>query len=81
MSVFLPEIKPAAMVTHPKFGKGKVTVRYGEDKNSKVIVKFQEEGEKKLAIQHAKLVVHIPEPEPLPLGPDGLPIAPAAPTA
>lgn len=62
--VFMPEIKQSVVVHHPKFGQGKVMARYGEDENSKVIVKFQEEGEKKLALQHAKLEADIPEPEP-----------------
>lgn len=62
--MYLPEIKQSVMVHHPKFGLGKVIVRYGEDEHSKVIVKFQEEGEKKLALQHAKLEVDQPEPDP-----------------
>ena len=78
--MFLPEVKPSVMVRHPKFGNGKVTARYGEDKNSKVIVKFQEEGEKKLALQFAQLEVDMPEPEPALLEGEGAE-APATPAA
>ncbi len=63
--MYQPDIKPAAVVRHKKFGVGKVVVRYGEDELSKVIVKFQEEGEKKLSIKHAKMEVDAPEPEPV----------------
>lgn len=66
--VFQPDVKPSAVVNHPKFGTGKVIARYGEDEKSKVIVKFQEEGEKKLALKLARLIVDKPEPEPLPEG-------------
>lgn len=59
--MFKPEIKPSAVVHHPKFGSGRVVARYGEDEKSKVIIRFQEEGEKKLAIAIAPLEVDIPE--------------------
>lgn len=62
--VFQPEIKSGAVVKHSKFGMGKVIARYGEDELSKVIVKFQEEGEKKLSLKVAKLEVDMPEEEP-----------------
>lgn len=64
MSVYLPEIKQSVEVTHPKFGIGRVVARYGEDQKSKVIVKFKEEGEKKLLLAKAKLRVNQPEPTP-----------------
>lgn len=54
-SMHQPEIKKNAEVTHPIFGLGKVLERYGEDEKSKVIVKFREEGEKKLSLAFAKL--------------------------
>jgi hypothetical protein len=64
--MFQPEVKPGTVVRHKKFGIGKVALRFGEDELSKVIVKFQEEGEKKLALKQAKLEVDAPEPEPVP---------------
>ncbi|HMX62230.1 MAG TPA: hypothetical protein PKD58_04120 [Candidatus Sumerlaeota bacterium] len=67
--MFQPDVKAGAVVRHKKFGVGKVAVRYGEDELSKVIVKFQEEGEKKLALKQAKLEVDLPEPEPVPAAP------------
>jgi len=57
---YLPEVKPTVVVRHPRFGVGKVVSRYGEDEKSKVIVKFQEEGEKKLLLRLAKLTVDAP---------------------
>lgn len=60
--MYLPEIKKNAEVTHPLFGIGKVLERYGEDERSKVIVKFREEGEKKLSLAHAKLEAKITVP-------------------
>ncbi len=62
--MFQPEIKPAAIVRHKKFGVGKVLARYGEDELSKVIIKFQEEGEKKLSLEAANLKLDKPEPKP-----------------
>ncbi|MBI1292067.1 hypothetical protein GC173_12625 [bacterium] len=63
-ALFLPEVKTSVVVRHPRFGVGKVVARYGEDQNSKVIIKFQEEGEKKLLLRLAKLTVDAPvEPE------------------
>lgn len=59
--MFQPEIKTGVIVNHGKFGSGKVMARFGEDELSKVIVKFQEEGEKKLSLKYAKLVADIPE--------------------
>lgn len=50
------DIQTNVQVRHPKFGVGKVLLRIGEDENSKAIVRFQEEGEKKLALKYAKLV-------------------------
>lgn len=63
--MFQPDIKQSVLVRHPLFGVGKVVARFGEDELSKVIVKFQEEGEKKLSLKHAKLTVDkVEEPEP-----------------
>lgn len=62
-SMYRPEIKSGVIVRHPKFGVGKIAARYGEDEISKVIVKFQEEGEKKLALQYSGLEVDQPEEE------------------
>lgn len=61
--MYKPEIKQSVTVHHPRFGMGKVVARYGEDERSKVIVKFQEEGEKKLSLQYAELEVDAPEEE------------------
>lgn len=61
--MYQPDVKPTAVVRHKKFGVGKVTARFGEDELSKVIVKFQEEGEKKLSVKYAKLDVDLPEPK------------------
>jgi hypothetical protein len=63
---YQPEIKQGVIVHHPKFGKGKVSSRFGEDEKSKVVVKFVEEGEKKLSLKYAKLQADIPEPEEAP---------------
>ncbi len=60
--MYMPEIKPPVVVRHPRFGVGKVMHRSGEDELSKVIVKFQEEGEKKLSLKFAQLEVDMPEP-------------------
>ncbi len=54
--VHWPDIQNNVQVRHPKFGLGKVMLRMGEDENSKAIVRFQEEGDKKLALRYAKLV-------------------------
>ncbi len=52
-----PEIQNNAQVRHPRFGVGKVVMRMGTDEKSKAIVKFKEEGEKKLALRFANLTV------------------------
>jgi len=52
-----PDIVNNAQVNHPTFGVGKVVLRTGTDENSKAIVKFKEEGEKKLSLKHAELWV------------------------
>ena len=44
-------------VEHPKFGKGKILQRIGNDKNSKVVVFFKRHGRKKLMLRIAKLRV------------------------
>lgn len=75
--MFKPEIKQAAIVHHPRFGTGRVIVRYGENEKSKAIIRFQEEGEKKLALQYAPLEVDTPD-EPEEEGAEGAAEAPAA---
>lgn len=60
--MFQPEVKKGVEVTHPTFGVGKVLDRFGEDEKSKVIVKFREEGEKKLSLEFAKLEAKIVAP-------------------
>ena len=52
-----PEIQNNVQVHHPTFGVGKVVLRSGTDENSKAIVKFKEEGEKKLSLKVANLIV------------------------
>ncbi|MCC5875631.1 MAG: hypothetical protein JJU11_05370 [Candidatus Sumerlaeia bacterium] len=60
--MFQPEVKKGVEVTHATFGVGKVVERYGEDEQSKVIVKFREEGEKKLSLKFANLEAKIVAP-------------------
>ena len=56
-----PDIQNNVTVHHPTFGVGKVMLRTGSTaKNAKAIVKFREEGEKKLALAHANLMVDKP---------------------
>lgn len=52
-----PDIQNNVQVHHPTFGVGKVVLRSGTDENSKAIVKFKEEGEKKLSLKIASLTV------------------------
>ncbi|MCB2154034.1 hypothetical protein KQI84_04060 [bacterium] len=61
--IAFPEIQNNAQVHHPKFGIGKVLLRTGMDERSKAIVKFKEEGEKKLALKFAGLTVDKPDEE------------------
>ncbi len=61
---FYTDIQNNVQVRHPKFGLGKVLLRIGEDENSKAFVRFQEEGEKKLALKYAKLVRDVVEDAP-----------------
>ncbi|MEQ8820083.1 MAG: hypothetical protein RLY93_07535 [Sumerlaeia bacterium] len=57
-SMAFPDIQKDAQVHHPTFGMGKVLQRTGKDeKTAKAIIKFREEGEKKLALQFADLTV------------------------
>ncbi len=63
-NIEFPDIQNGVQVHHPTFGVGKVIVRTGSDENSKVLVKFKEEGEKKLALKHAELFVEKVEEEP-----------------
>ena len=58
-----PDIINNAQVHHPTFGIGKVLLRTGTDERSKAIVKFKEEGEKKLMLKYADLTADKPEPE------------------
>jgi len=60
-----PDIQNGVQVNHPTFGVGKVVVRTGRDEHSKALVKFKEEGEKKLALKHAGLTVDKVEEEPV----------------
>jgi hypothetical protein len=62
--IAFPDIVNNATVHHPTFGVGRVLLRTGEDEKSKAIVKFKEEGEKKLALRFARLTVDKVEEEP-----------------
>ncbi|MGF1571539.1 MAG: hypothetical protein ACFCU1_00535 [Sumerlaeia bacterium] len=62
-NIEFPDVIANAQVIHPTFGAGKVLLRTGEDENSKAIVKFKEEGEKKIALRFANLIVEKPELE------------------
>lgn len=63
-NIAFPDVIANAQVIHPTFGAGKVLVRTGEDDNSKAIIKFKEEGEKKIALRFANLIVEKPELQP-----------------
>ncbi|MBI5154762.1 hypothetical protein HZA57_05950 [Candidatus Poribacteria bacterium] len=65
--IAFPEIQNNVQVHHPQFGLGKVLLRTGSDDNSKAIVKFKEEGEKKLLLRLARLTVDRVEDEPAPV--------------
>ena len=56
VTIAFPDIVLNAQVHHPDFGVGKVIMRTGSDENSKAVVKFKEEGEKKLALRFARLI-------------------------
>lgn len=62
--IMFPEIVNNAQVRHPVYGVGRVVMRTGADEKSKAIVKFKEEGEKKLALRFAKLKADKVEEEP-----------------
>jgi hypothetical protein len=64
ITIAFPDIVVNAQVHHPDFGVGKVIMRTGTDENSKAIVKFKEEGEKKLALRFARLIADRVEDEP-----------------
>ena len=49
--------QPGVRVMHPKFGKGKILQRIGNDANSKVVVFFKNQGQKKLMLRFANLKV------------------------
>lgn len=59
-----PDVINGAQVHHPTFGVGKVLLRTGVDEKSKAIIKFKEEGEKKVALRYANLHVDKVEEEP-----------------
>ncbi|MFP4381064.1 MAG: hypothetical protein ACLFUS_11240 [Candidatus Sumerlaeia bacterium] len=42
-------------VTHPKFGEGQIMQRTGAGEDTKLVITFAEEGEKKLMAKYAKL--------------------------
>lgn len=63
-NIAFPDVINNAQVIHPTFGAGKVLLRSGEDENSKAVIKFKEEGEKKIALRFANLTVEKPEVEP-----------------
>ncbi len=65
VAVSFPDIVANAQVHHPIFGVGKVVMRTGSDENSKAVVKFKEEGEKKLALRFARLIADRIEEEPV----------------
>jgi hypothetical protein len=72
IAVSFPDIVANAQVHHPVFGVGKVLMRTGTDENSKAVVKFKEEGEKKLALRFARLIADRIEEEPVaPALPEG----------
>lgn len=58
-----PDIVNNAQVNHPTFGVGKVILRTGMDEFSKAIIKFKEEGEKKVSLKYAGLWVDKVEEE------------------
>jgi len=49
------EIEIGDQVKHPKFGLGTVLYKSGTGERAKAIVVFQEEGQKKLLLRHARL--------------------------
>ena len=49
------QIVPGAIVEHDRFGQGKVLSMEGQGMNAKVVVYFQDIGQKKLALRFAKL--------------------------
>lgn len=62
--IAFPDIVNNAQVRHPKFGVGRVLLRTGTDEKSKAVVRFKEEGEKKLALRFARLTADRVEEEP-----------------
>lgn len=62
--IAFPDVVNNVQVHHPVFGPGKVILRTGSDDHSKAIVRFKEEGEKKLALRFARLTVDKVEEEP-----------------
>jgi DNA helicase II / ATP-dependent DNA helicase PcrA len=49
------QLKPGVFVMHEKFGAGKILNREGSGTSTKVVVFFQNHGQKKLALKFAKL--------------------------
>jgi DNA helicase-2/ATP-dependent DNA helicase PcrA len=51
------ELRVGMFVEHDKFGQGKVIHKEGEGSETKVVVFFQNHGQKKLALKFAKLKI------------------------
>jgi hypothetical protein len=49
------QFQPEDRVKHPVFGEGQILERRGSGKDTKLLVRFTEEGEKRLMAAHAKL--------------------------
>lgn len=49
------QFQPEDRVKHPVFGEGQILERRGSGKDTKLLVRFAEEGEKRLMAVHAKL--------------------------
>lgn len=49
------QFQPEDRVKHPVFGEGQIIERRGSGKDTKLLVRFAEEGEKRLMAVHAKL--------------------------
>lgn len=62
--IAFPDVLNNVQVHHHVFGPGKVILRTGSDEFSKAIVRFKEEGEKKLSLRFARLLVDKVDEEP-----------------
>lgn len=49
------QFQPGDYVKHPKFGNGQILQKIGTFDDTKLVVSFSEEGEKKLMASYAKL--------------------------